>query len=721
MYKFSFIENIAGKAHEVSRQLFDSLIDNPKTKSLCDQIAQAKTNEERGKLKRELPAFCWHANFDQGIRKNENAHPSGLVMIDVDHVDNPREVFARIEGKSKDLHLMAAHITPSTKGLRLVCPTLEGMDIPASQAYYVKKLDLENVDTCTKDLARMSFIVPRDYWLYISEELFAEPKKYLAEGEEKEISAEDRQKSSLKEYPTEYEGTPYTDIVRELVRVMGGEPEHGRRNNFIFQCACYLRTICDDDAAWIAEVLPTFGEAEEKWRRTIESACARVQNRSMSPYLRKAISAAQGKADYESEVPPILPNRLPRLIRHLTKNVPEVCREMVANGVFAALGTYLNNVRFTLLDKSEKEPNFMCVCMAPQSSGKSAINKPIEYITRDIAEQDEANREREQAWKDEVAKKGANKEKPERPKDLCVQILSSDMTNAAFVQRMKDANGKYLYSNLEELELLRQLQTNGTKNVNKIICLSHDNGKYGQERVGTASVTARVRLRWNWNAASTVQKGLKFFSSALADGTLSRLSLSTIIPDETKPFVYGKYDEKYAEELQPYIDNLKKAEGLTECKPALDLAKRLLEKCLSEAALASDDVYRTLAFRAVTIAHSKAILLYLAHDRKWSKEIGEFMVWSLEYDLWCKMHFFGKQMKEEREKEEVSNSVSRTNLLDLLPDQFNLQQAAAMRVKQGKSEKGTYQMLRCWKFRGYITLLAPQQWEKTEKYKGKIA
>lgn len=756
MYRFSFVNNIAGKAQEMSRQLFHELIARDDVKRVCQLISEAETTDEIGRLKRGLPGICWHAWFDDGKRKNDAAHASGMIMLDLDHVDDPRALFGKMKSGETREHgscyigghlLLAAHITPSTKGLRLVFAMPEGMtDIVAAQAVIVRNLGLKNVDACTKDLARLSFCVPDDYWLYVDEEALFEadhavspsllpPAVIQDEKHEEESEAET-------EYPTHYGqeiqagrassagkdggrgAVPYAYIVECLQELLGGVPAHGSRNNFIFSMAAYLRYVCNDDAEWISRVLPTYGEARDKWRRTIDSACQRAQYKQMPQIVKRAIDNARKRVmgdgsqvmgEGEQDMPPEMPGKLPRLIRHLTKNVPEVCRPAVANAVFPALAAHLNGVKFWLIDGTEKEATFMCVTMAKQSSGKSSVNKPIEYIIADIVERDELNRQREQDWKEASANRGANKEKPKRPDDLCVQVLVSDMTNAAFVQRMKDAGGKYLYTNLEELDLLRQLQTNGTKDVGKIICLCFDNGKYGQERVGAQSVTARVDIRWNWNASSTIQKGLRFFRGRMVDGTLSRVNFCTIIPDKTKPFVYGKYDEKYAEELKPYITNLNLATGNIECRQALELAQRLAEQCADEGALSDDDVYQDLAHRAVTIAYLKAMVLYIANDMTWTKDIAEFAEWSLKYDLWCKCHFFGEQVSEEKAKETVGKTRGRQNLLDLLPESFSVQEASDVRIQQGM-DGGARQMVNLWVHRGYVIKDETGRYVKTKKY-----
>lgn len=734
MYRFSYVNNIAGKAQEVGRQQFHELIDRERVKTLCAEIAATKDTDERGRLKRQLPAFCWHAWFDEGKRKNYAAHESGMIMIDVDHVDNPRELYGRVAETALAKGLLAAHVTPSTEGLRLVFPLPEGMEMADAQAYYAKELQLSDVDVCTKDLARLSFCVPRDYWLYVDEERLFEgevrptpiPSPGRGEGPTTNHSLgrgmlEEREK----EFEVEYDGIPYATIVESLQELLGGVPAHGSRNNFIFSMAAYLRYVCNDDADWIASVLPTYGEARDKWRRTIGSACQRAQYKVMPQIVRRAIDNARRKVDSQNakmdeegnDLPPQMPSKLPKLIAHLVRNVPEVCRPAVANAVFPSLAAHLKGVKFWLIDGTEKEATFMCVTMAKQSSGKSAVNKPIEYIVADIVERDELNRKREQEWKDASANKGANKEKPKRPDDLCVQVLVSDMTNAAFVQRMKDAGERYLYTNLEELDLLKQLQTNGTKDVGKIICLCFDNGKYGQERVGTQSVTARVDLRWNWNASTTIQKGVQFFKGRMVDGTLSRLNFCTIIPDKSKPFVYGRYDEDYAEKLKPFITNLNLANGHIECKQALELARKMSEKCGEVGSLSDDDIYLDLSHRAVTIAYLKAMVLYIANDMTWTKDIADFAEWSLDYDLWCKSHFFGEQVREEKQRETVGRTRGRKNLLELLPNSFSLNDALEVRRMQGMDDAGCRQMLNSWAFRGYVEFDASTSlYIKTQKY-----
>ena len=745
MFKFSYVQSVAGKATVVDKDTFKKIITDTRVKAICNQIASTADTDAISRLKRGLPAFCWHAWFDDGKRKNYTAHPSGLIMIDIDHVDDPRKLWDEIKDQCLAYGALIAHVTPSTHGLRIVLPVPEGLDIEAAQTAYVKSLRLKDVDACTKDLARLSFCVPEEYFLHIDyKRLFedvaettpslniapqAEVETPLIDASQKADVAEKDNALTNKTFDETFDTIPYPLLVESLQELLGGIPAHGSRNNFIFSMAAYLRYVCNDDPDWIATILPTYGEANDKWRRTIDSACQRAQYKVMPQIVKRAIELARHKMAVVSknededanQLPPPMPEKLPKLIAHLVKNVPVVCRPAVANAVFPALAAHLNGVKFWLIDGTEKEATFMCVTMAKQSSGKSAINKPIEYIVADIVERDEINRKREQEWKEASANKAGNKEKPKRPDDLCVQVLVSDMTNAAFVQRMKDANGKYLYTNLEELDLLKQLQTNGTKDVGKIICLCFDNGKYGQERVGTQSVTARVDLRWNWNASSTIQKGVQFFKGRMVDGTLSRVNFCTIIPDSSQPFVYGKYDDKYAETLKPYITNLNLANGNVECKQALDLARKMSENCAEEGVLSDDDIYKDLSHRAVTIAYLKAMVLYIAQGMTWSKDIAEFAEWSLKYDLWCKCHFFGEQVKEEKAKENVKKKRGRQNLLELLPATFSFKDAQEMRLAQGLDDSGCRQMINSWTFRNYIELdNVTGMYIKTQQYLEKM-
>jgi hypothetical protein len=531
-------------------------------------------------------------------------------------------------------------------------------------------------------------------------------------------------------FPTTYKGVPYSEILAAIVDELGGEPEEGERNAKVLRMASSLRHICDNNAEWLMEIIPTYGLPEEEWKKTIQNACkdglkygttkvlqaALSKLRVMSTELRVGDDSALSTQNSElNSAPPKMPAKLPSLVKLLTKNVPDDMKAAVAHAIFPALGAHLNGVRFRYVDNVEHEATFMCVLLAKQSSGKSAVNKPIEYILADIRERDAHNREREQAWKDSLNSKGSNKEKPKRPDDLCIQILSADMTNAAFVQRLADAKGKFLYTQMDEIELLNQLKTTGKgNNVSQIIRLAFDCGLYGQERVGSQSVTAQVRLRWNWNASSTIQNGREFFRKSLTNGTLSRINFCTISPNANDEIpVYGTYDEDFAAQLKPYIDRLNVATGLVECDKAVNLAKLLAKKNAETAALSDDEAFEVLSRRANVIAYLKAMTLFIA-EGKWTKEIEAFVRWSEEYDLWCKMHFFGEELNAKINQEYIAIHRGPRNLLEQLPDCFTKKQAEEVIKRNGKKSSAT-QILSTWRRRGYIYLEETDYYVKCKK------
>ena len=737
---FTFFLNFFGTANWLTKEKMKELTDAKKTKKLCKQILEAKTDEERSKLKKQLYAICWQGRWPEGAkRNNETAESTGCVMLDLDHLDEDvRQYWNSIKVEAKKNHLLVAHITPSGEGLRLVFPIPEGMDIPEAQAYYTRKLGLKNVDTCVKDLARLSFVPERSYWLYCAKDLFegelpeVEAEKELPEAEpEVEVTAKPEEgapapKAAQKEYPQEYKGIPYESIVSQLEDQLGGKPEHGSRNNFILSMACHLRHICDDDPEWIAQILPHYGEEQTKWRRTIESACSLKKTQQFTKALRTALRLAgiqQDQADEEgSPLPPRRPQRLPDVVWHLCKNSPIQCRDMVSQAIFPALNAHLKGVKFTMIDGQEREPALMSIQLAPQSSGKGAVDAPIKCILEDIEARDAVNRQREEEWKRANRKKSANKEKEERPTDLCVQVVSSDMTSAALAQKLSDADGRFLYTRMSELDMLFRMQ-GGCKN-ETLIRAAFDLEDWGQERVGADSVTVKVTLRWNWNASCTPHSSLPWLRSKLTDGTVSRLSFSTIFKSDS-PFKYGKYDDNYKAELRPYIDRLNNTEpGVYICQEALELAGKLQKQYLDLAELSDCEVLKAYTFRAVAIALWKGYILWLMNDKKWTTEIADFMEWSLDYDLWLKQYFFESALEKAVAQTLVDGRIKK-NLLSLLPDTFTKEQLIEVRKAQGEPSEGlakkTTDCLKQWKKRGFVLHNKEKNlWEKTDKYKARI-
>ena len=402
--------------------------------------------------------------------------------------------------------------------------------------------------------------------------------------------------------------------------------------------------------------------------------------------------------------PPEMPKKLPKLVELLISRTPEIYKPAVAHAIFPPLATHLWKTRFRYIDNVEHEARLMTLLLAGTGAGKSSVNRPIDFIMEDIRLRDAENLKREKAWKDEMLRKGANKDKRKRPENLIIQEIDADMTNPAFVMRTAEAQEHFLYTSLNELDQFDALKGSGSQQF-RIMCLAADPGnKYGQTRVGTMSVTERVTIRFNWNASTTIQKGQRYFSKVLTDGPISRINFCTI-PEreigEDMP-VYGTYDESYREALRPYIENLNKVTGLIECKEAFQLALKLKDENAEFARLSQDRTFENLSFRANVIAYLKACVLYVANGCKWEPEIDEFIRWSEQYDLYCKMRFFGDMIAKENFTAQRSSKRGPQNLLQILPDNFTAAQLLAIRLEHGLDAKGTDMMIRQWLHRNYI-------------------
>ncbi len=506
-----------------------------------------------------------------------------------------------------------------------------------------------------------------------------------------------------------------TSIVRELERQMGGAPEPGMRSNFIFCMACHLRHVCDDNAEWIAGIMPTYGQEHDKWLGDIRQACNRNQKPEMSRIMQKTLEACKmdmlvEMGAQECSMPPAMPKRLPPLIKLLTSRTPDIYKPAVAHAVFPALASYLWRTRFLYVDNTLHEATLMNVLMAPTGAGKSCISEPINRILKNMRERDRENLRREREWKQLVQAKGANKDKPQRPEGLVIQEIDPDMTNAAFVQRLADAEERFLYTKMNEIDQFDALKTSSRSKAQfQIMCLAFDHGNtYGQTRVGCGSVSERVSIRFNWNASTTIQKGRKYFNQVLTDGPVSRINFCTIPEREIGADmpVFGTYDAEFDEQLRPYIERLEKARGLVTCPKAEALSKRLIEGCADFAVLSGSRSYENLSFRANVIAYLKAMVLYIAGGEKWDKTLEDFITWSLHYDLWCKMQFFANDMDEAEIAMRRQGHRGPQNMLDLLPDEFTREEVHLLRQSQGITTGSTSKMLSNWKHRGYITLFS---------------
>ena len=761
--KFGISNNVKSRVvRECTPELFRQALDSPLVARVCAEIEDALEAVRRGEMskddfetlkaarKKMLPVITPHATFKNGRRLNTDAVPSGLSMYDVDHINDPRAYYdTKVRGREAELGIVLAHVTPSTEGLRLlfVIPRA-GMAPDEAQRWMSARLGDAAYDGAVKDLARCSFLVPREYVLYLdeeklfgNEELRMKNEELPADGENSSFGGEaDILHSSL----PKFKGIPYSQIIQQWFKLAGGEPVQGERNDKLHRLASHLRYIADNDEALLLQVMPRYGLSEEEMRGLIHSACS-AKWYSMPRMLKEALeneerrmkneeslrneerkmkneewpaedenSSFGGEADILHSP---LPKRLPALIKLLVSRTPNVYKAAVAHAVFPSLGAHLHRVRFRYIDNVEHEATLMNVLMAGTGAGKDCISEPINRIMADIRRRDEDNLRREREWKNEVTSKGANKDKRQRPEGLIIQEIDADMTNPAFVMRMAEADGHFLYTKLNEIDQFDALRGSGRGGQQfQIMCLAFDPGnRYGQTRVGVQSVTEKVTIRFNWNASTTIQKGKRYFSRVLTDGPISRINFCTIPEREIGADmpVYGTYDAAFDEELRPYIENLVKAQGLIECPQAYKLAQKLKEECADFARLSQSRVYENLSFRANVIAYLKACVLYVANGCQWDKTFEDFIRWSLQYDLACKMEFFGDAIEAAMNMPAPDlHKPGRRNLLTLLPDDFSFDQAVRVRQEAGLDAKGTSHMLSQWKLRGYITIITNHNYRK---------
>lgn len=746
-YMFSISKSVrnSNEMQPCTPELLNAAMDSQQVADTCKEIADKLQQVKEGTLTREafeaikaklkaenLPVVCFHATFTDGHRCNQSAVPSGLSIYDMDHLTcDPREYyFNKVAGREVELGIDYAHVSPSKEGVRLVFEIPQGMTLAEAQQWMASQLGDETYDGCVKDLARCSFVVCRDYVLYYDEEeLFAEREVSMPVTNETivtPVSASLLPPADDLSFEDNFNGIKYPQIVRAMEDILGGVPAQGARNNFIFMMSCYLRYVCNDDPRWIAQVMPRYGEDEQKFVATVRSACNRPQTKSVPDVVTRALDLARKKQQIDEAVeasgihapkPPVMPEKLTKFMKLITKNVPTHLKPAVAMGVFPALGAHCKGVKFRYNDNALVEPTFMNILVAEMSSGKSCVNEPISAIMADIKEKDSKNRKLMKEYKEQYDTCPSDQQKPERPKGLCIQWVKSDMTPAAFVQLMADAGGRFLYTRMDEIGLLNQLKTNGKgNNVTEILRLAYDCGDYGQERVGTKSVCEDVQIRWNWNASTTPGKCRKFFGDAMLDGTLSRMSFCTIYTDDDRMPLYGIYDEKFQEQVQQAVAQLNDAKGLVVCRKANALAAAMIEENRQYSALADDDVYRELSYRATLSAFKRGMVLYLLNGQKWCKEIEDFTRWSYHYDMWCKMWIFGEKMRRAMDLDKAVMLPGRRNLMEFLQDTFTLDDLNTVRRAQGMKDDGSAQ-LRKWLSRGYCTFNpATQQYTKSAQF-----
>ena len=466
----------------------------------------------------------------------------------------------------------------------------------------------------------------------------------------------------------------------------------------------FYAKYADSSKPMSRDVIRVNALAEQK-ANEVKSEERRVKNSNADGnYTVQSSNLQVQSSDEDYPEPPAMPEKLPKLVELLISRTPEIYKPAVAHAIFPPLATHLWQTSFRYIDNVVHEATLSTCLLAGTGAGKSSVDKPIRYIVEDIRKRDAENLKREKEWKEEVTRKGANKDKRKRPDNLVIQEIDADMTSPAFVMRTAEAQGRFLYTSLNELDQFDALRGSGNQQF-RIMCLAFDPfNLFGQQRVGVQSVTERVTIRFNWNASTTIQKGQRYFSKVLTDGPISRINFCTIpereIGDEMP--VYGDYDDAYREALKPYIENLNNARGLIDCPEAFQLALKLKDENAEFSRLSQDRVYENLSFRANVIAYLKACVLYVANGCKWEPEIDEFIRWSERYDLYCKMRFFGDAIKRANDTGEKSSKRGPSNMLMQLPDEFTYQQVIDLRVARGMDKKGTSRMLGNWKERHYI-------------------
>ena len=732
---------------------------------LNDAQAVKKAQE---RLKSELPFFCPHYGmFKNNVRRQENAMPESFLFQTIIDVDDKEYVEKAIE-KARELNCSSGiwngsllHLCYSArKKLHIGIRMPVGMTIEETQKAYCEALGVPYDESCITP-ERMIFLTDKDSEIYRSKmwcavlpesEIQARRKAFLdrgltvdgrgdakvnslqftvnsnsndkvqnnrlsgnhgtgelGEASEKNLIAFDLfvQSAGLEGMAIDTVGSRHSSLLAIMSagasRVMS---EEELMKVVRTKMPSYYQE--DDCHQLIHDFYAKYGDSSKPFSRdvirinaTAEQASRQVN--SLQFTVNRAVPNVQSTEEDYPE-PPAMPEKLPKLVELLISRTPEVYKPAVAHAIFPPLATHLWQTSFRYIDNVVHEATLSTCLLAGTGAGKSSVDKPIRYIMEDIRKRDAENLKREKEWKEEVTRKGANKDKRKRPDNLVIQEIDADMTSPAFVMRTAEAQGRFLYTSLNELDQFDALRGSGNQQF-RIMCLAFDPfNLFGQQRVGVQSVTERVTIRFNWNASTTIQKGQRYFSKVLTDGPISRINFCTIpereIGDEMP--VYGDYDDAYREALKPYIENLNNARGLIDCPEAFQLALRLKDENAEFSRLSQDRVYENLSFRANVIAYLKACVLYVANGCKWEPEIDEFIRWSERYDLYCKMRFFGDAIKRANDTGEKSSKRGPSNMLMQLPDEFTYQQVIDLRVANGMSQKGTSKMLGNWKDRHYI-------------------
>ena len=753
-----------GRVFEQLLDKYFELTESDKLAKLVASIREAQDHDERRELKANLPFRCPHYfRFKYDRRSQATIIPEAFTWqtcIDIDDASQVEGAITRAfllnteEGEWKDQLL---HMDYSASGkLHIDIRMPLGMTIRETQEAYCQALGVAfDEDCCSPE--RMIYITDQSQRLYLSENWYAElpeeevkarQQAYLNRGltidgqelKSQQMSQEGNFSQSSTElnsqpvdYPADYMGIPYDYIVEELADQLGGIPVHGSRNAFIYTMACHLRYICNDDSRWIQRVLPNYGEDQQRVNSTIESACRRQQSKTMPQKIQTAVQLARARVNIENGQDPDslmrqpqMPERLPAPVRLCISKAPKGYQPCIATCVFPAFATYTGGLKAEYWNNTQMELTLIDGLVAAMSIGKSRIKEPIDHILKPIELRDKLARAKEKDWADATNQKSANSEKPERPKDICVQIVDADMTNAALCQRMEDAEragDKALFTRMDEVEQLKKVSGGSVSEVTQIIRRDFDADVYGQERVGTQSIKSRSTMRWNVVFSTTPATAKGLLGGNIDNGTASRVNLCTIVKEdvERRP-KFGRYDEAFDKKLAVFLARLESAKGLIVCPQAKRLAETLLDRAEERALMMGNESYTQFSYRAVAIAFRKSILLYIMCGMKWTKEIEDFIIWSFDYDMWCKMCLLGSEIKEKLERDNRIMKPGVPCMLEQLGDSFTREEYDVLERAECPDVKQRGNLLSQWKRREWVDYKEDLKiYVKTQKYYSKHA
>ena len=706
----------------------------------CAKIETETDKEKRNELKKDLPIKIPHAWMDNGAkRKSENAHENGTVYLDYDGLtQDPREIWEEKKEKFLALNPFEVEISASGKGIHAWYPIPEGLTLKEAIFFYGMRLGMKAyADKKVCDLARAVYFVPERNTLHRDWEALFGDKVLEAPVPTQEEIAEIRGENGImlnqkaepdlplqktgQNYPTEHQGIPFSDILKgllmknpDLTLNEQGEPMPGCRHSAEVFCAQHLKTLTDSTPEWLAQIIPNWERDERAWMSAIQSSRSYDVKYESSNLLKEVLAEIRQKKQAEesptdwryAETEPPLPKYLPKLAWVLTEKCPRQTWQAVLNASFSALATHTSGVWFRSIAGEKLELNMLTATLANSSGGKTSTEYVSRAILDSIAKADEIALDKEEEWKQNASRKSANAEGEKRPETL-IQSCMTTMNDAVLMRRLSVANrngGKFLYCYYDELKDMLDLSKCKRK-IKSIMCAAFDSKLYGKETDGKDYLSARAPMRFNSHFNGVVSEVKAWMDDGLTDGYFNRLSFSWIRPDRSQEFVYGDFNEEYAKKLEPYLKNLREKKGEIVCPQALEVARELRRETQLYADVTEDLTFEELSRRAITIAHRKALILYVADGCKWTKELAKFMRWSFKYDMWVKMHFFGNALTNARKKEEVTSKMTgpKNQLLNL-PDTFTFEQYRQFRKANGynDSNSSTDATLRTWKCRKHV-------------------